>query len=56
MPPRVRIPLSPHTYGTKMYQNARNQRFGHFFCQKRSIKISQNVPLLGCLAGCFFEM
>ena len=29
---------------------------GIFFSQKRSTKITQNVPLLGCLAGCFFEM
>ena len=40
----------------KMYQNAQNQRFGHFFCPNRCAKMLQNAPFLGCLAGCFFEM
>jgi len=48
------IPLSPHGYCTKVYQNAQNQRFGHFFCPNRCNKMHQNVPTLGCLAGCFF--
>ena len=42
--------------GAKMYQNAQNQRFGHFFCPNRCAKMLQNAPFLGCLAGCFFEM
>ena len=54
--PRVRIPLSPQARGAKMYQNAQNQRFGHFFCPNRCAKMLQNAPFLGCLAGCFFEM
>ena len=37
-----------------MYQNAQNQRFGHFFCPNGCNKMHQNVPTLGCLAGCFF--
>ena len=56
MSPRVRIPLSPQARGAKMYQNAQNQRFGHFFCPNRCAKMLQNAPFLGCLAGCFFEM
>jgi hypothetical protein len=29
---------------------------GIFFCPKGCTKIAQNVPLMGCLAGCFFGM
>ena len=53
--PGVRIPLSPHTQGTKLYQNAQNQRFGHFFCPNGCTKMHQNVPPLGGLAGWLFR-